>query len=305
MELWSLAKLDVWFADLNLMPIRHSTPDPSANTLASYLYKQSVYNRAAEAGVSSETDTNRGTNGTTMMPNSPRGTALVYVGEYDSTSSYGVNDLVSVLTASIYTVNGTDYSSTPGVYLCVQGIPYLSPATWSLLDPDMQAIYADSVNDGTQVIYPVTPSMGYWIQMSGTSSAGGAGVNFSTYNFSSSYANKDFVEWTGSIVMFYSQSIQKWMYPGVYIAVKSVPPLYTDGGPTGSFSGSHFTMPYFEGYDMYTTNSYWHMISLLPTKLVSCNQDGEGKYFWNSNQEFEPVTCDSMSLIDYTYYTAP
>lgn len=288
------------------MPIRHSKPDPSANTVASYLYKQHIYNTSNEMGGSSDIDTNRGSSGTTIFPNGPKNTATCYKGEYNSTGSYGVNDLVSVLTASTYTVNGTDYTSSPGVYMCVQGIPSISPATWSLLDANIQIAYADSVNDGTQVIYPVTPPMGYWIQMSGTASAGGAGVEFSTYNYSSSYGNKAFVEWTGSITKFYSASIEKWMYPGVYIAVKSVPALYTVNGITASISGTNaFAMPHFSGYDQYTTNSYWHLISLLPTKLVSCNQDGEGKYFWNANQEFEPTTCDSMSLITFEQYTAP
>jgi hypothetical protein len=282
------------------MPIRHTAPDPQVNNVSSYLYKQHVYNAAGEAGAGSGADFNRSIHGTTWNVEPQIGATVEYRGEYISGAiiTYGINDLVSVNTASTYVVDGITYESPVGVYLCIDVIPTLPYSVYATLPPEVQVYLTNSIDDGTQVIYPVDPSMGYWIRMAG----GGTGsFNYSKWEYSSSYSLKDVVYVSQSLsgskaIKFWSGSTgidspdkNVWTYDGTYVCVKPVSGF-------GSRDTGSFQVPYYP-YEDSSSLVYWHLISLVPSEFTVCNSENTPITYYIEGIQKEPPMSRSIQIM--------
>lgn len=261
------------------MPIRHSTPDPAQNVLSSYLYKEHVYNVANEVGSSGDFDINRSSGGTTMRSTAPRNSGVVYQEEWSSGSSYGVNDIVTILTASTWDINSQTYDCPVGKYMCVKSTPTVNADIYSQLEPDIQAIFQGNYDSGLFCWYPTITTSSYWVLL-----GGGGAIKYSTYQYSSSYAKDELVRVTGSTIKYYSASYDEFSYPGTYIAIKPVQAL-------ASRDSGSFQMPYYPD-----SGSYWELISMMPTSMSVCIE-GSTKKYWIDASEFEPDNCVSHSVL--------
>jgi hypothetical protein len=199
--------------------------------------------------------------------------AVIYYGQLDMNGSYHADSLVT--TSASFDYEGLGSTTPVATWIADSTIPppgqRIAGIKYAPFLPE-PSIPAHLITDGSQGRY--------WRQLG----ASGGSLNYSRYNYSSSYAANDFVNVTGSTLQYTDGSTTKWSYPGIYICIKDVAAL-SGSLPSGSRGGT-FQMPY------YPDSDYWDLWAFAPNTFEGCG----GKIFYVNSAEKEPPTASVVHL---------